>query len=155
MPSPDPEQRLPLRYWFITGGIGPPPKTLVFIQMALDRKAAHREEVAYKAAKKAGNGKVEEGTRKKPCRRELRRLYGPAGVARGRPWGSRSDEGGCGEEDRDDGDGNSGDGDDGEGNDGEGQDDGKDHDNSGAEGRENRGDDNSNADGGPGEEDKR
>lgn len=110
-PQPDaeaqaqaPEPKVPLAFWLVTGGTGPRPTFANFRRMASERKAMHREEVAYKKTKQAAQADFKEKfapidlktllgitKREKPERKELMRLYGPDGAARGRAWGERSD----------------------------------------------------------------
>ncbi|KAI8629125.1 hypothetical protein F5Y19DRAFT_91166 [Xylariaceae sp. FL1651] len=103
IPDADPAlpERLPLSYWLITGGTGPPPTLANYRRMALERKAAHREEMAHQAdrAAAAADLKAQWGptglkamvmsmlgrkTREKPGRRELMEKFGPGGPRRTR-----------------------------------------------------------------------
>ncbi|KAI0553501.1 hypothetical protein F4679DRAFT_475000 [Xylaria curta] len=82
--------------WLAVGGTGPPPTLASFCLMASERKAAYREEQAYKEARKAASTGFQEkwsaaGLTKRerpPNRRELMRLYGPTSTAH-----RRADEG--------------------------------------------------------------
>jgi hypothetical protein len=110
--DPAPEPRISLLYWLIVGGTGPPPTKANFRRMVSERKAAYREERAYKEAQKAyqearkaasaefkakwpatsPGAMVGGGERQRLDRRELIRLYGPKGTARRRPHGEHNND---------------------------------------------------------------
>lgn len=95
----------PIRFchWLLVGGRGTrsgvPPTPAALLRMASERKAAYREEQAFKAARKKARAELEErwgrygaqglfdkvtgkNQRIKPGRRELMALYGPQGTER-------------------------------------------------------------------------
>ncbi|KAK6841887.1 hypothetical protein PG989_009569 [Apiospora arundinis] len=50
---PSPSKPVPASWWFLTGGVGPPPRTqAAFHRLASERKAAHRAEVTEKQQRK-------------------------------------------------------------------------------------------------------
>ncbi|KAI1736509.1 hypothetical protein F4680DRAFT_255568 [Xylaria scruposa] len=82
--------RISLVSWLAVGGTGPPPTLASFCLMASERKAAYREEQAYKEARKTASADFQDKwpvtglTSKRerpPNRRELMRLYGPKNIA--------------------------------------------------------------------------
>ncbi|KAI4598347.1 hypothetical protein KJ359_002756 [Pestalotiopsis sp. 9143b] len=57
--SPDKEKdTIPLPYWYIVGGTGPPPTRSAFLRMASERKAAHRAGVRAKEARREAVAKA-------------------------------------------------------------------------------------------------
>ncbi|KAK6220998.1 hypothetical protein LQW54_001570 [Pestalotiopsis sp. IQ-011] len=58
--SPDKEKdTIPLSYWYIVGGTGPPPTRSAFLRMASERKAAHRAGVRAKEARREAVAKAQ------------------------------------------------------------------------------------------------
>ncbi|KAI1268794.1 hypothetical protein F5Y18DRAFT_423020 [Xylariaceae sp. FL1019] len=100
---PEPPARIPLSFWLMTGGRGPPPTLPGYRRMALERKAAYREEQAHKLGKQASSKAHEEkygpsglkalvqkirgkGKREKPKRKELMEKHGrPEGASESEP----------------------------------------------------------------------
>ncbi|KAI0508489.1 hypothetical protein F5B22DRAFT_399085 [Xylaria bambusicola] len=79
-------QPLPLKYWLLTLGTGPPPTYTGYLQMASERKAVYREQRSHSASQKAIRADLNAQLqaldnnslrRKKPNRRDLMLLYGP------------------------------------------------------------------------------
>ncbi|KAI0594017.1 hypothetical protein F4775DRAFT_461332 [Biscogniauxia sp. FL1348] len=110
MPDPQPEfdpstTPLPLSYWLMTGGTGPPPSSWsIFHRLASERKAAHREAAAWSRRRAAARAEFEREWRaeaeqwkkkkNRPRRREeLMARFGPQGTER-----DRGDAGGGGGE---------------------------------------------------------
>ena len=60
MPSSDPNKPISSGYWFMLGGRGPPPTAKGLLRMTSERKAAYREEQAFKAARKKARAEFEQ-----------------------------------------------------------------------------------------------
>jgi hypothetical protein len=92
-PKEDDDELTPLSLWLFTGGTGPPPTISTFRHMALERKAAYREELSFRQARKDAIAKLEEEhgslglkglikealgleKRKKPDRKQLTAMFG-------------------------------------------------------------------------------
>lgn len=58
MPSEQEKGIIPLSYWYIVGGTGPPPTRSAFLRMASERKAAHRAGVRAKEARREAVAKA-------------------------------------------------------------------------------------------------
>lgn len=57
MPTED-DPRISRVHWLLAGGRGPPPTHTTFLRMALERKAAHREDSLRRAARREAYGQV-------------------------------------------------------------------------------------------------
>ncbi|KAI0829963.1 hypothetical protein F5Y06DRAFT_307969 [Hypoxylon sp. FL0890] len=75
-PNPDLDKRVPLTYWLVCGGIGPPPKMRNFLRMASERNAVARAQKARAAARKQA---LEE---RKQYLTDWEKEWGPVGAAR-------------------------------------------------------------------------
>lgn len=58
MPSEKDQDTIPLSYWYIVGGTGPPPTRSAFLRMSSERKAAHRAGVRAKEARREAVAKA-------------------------------------------------------------------------------------------------
>ncbi|KAI0100645.1 hypothetical protein GGR51DRAFT_563979 [Nemania sp. FL0031] len=106
--EPAQEPRIPLLYWLIVGGTGPPPTKVNFRRMVSERNAAYREEKAYQKARKAASAEFKAkwlamglgGSKKQQRlgRKELIRLYGSGGTAQRQTQDEGTNHGGGNED---------------------------------------------------------
>ncbi|OTA80185.1 hypothetical protein M434DRAFT_38097 [Hypoxylon sp. CO27-5] len=75
-PNPDLDKCLPLTYWLLCGGIGPPPKMRNFLRMTQERNAVARAKEARAAARKQA---LEE---RKEYLENWEKEWGPIGATR-------------------------------------------------------------------------